>query len=92
MVGIVSNVLALMLCAFLIIFIPFPSYLPVTAENMNYAAPIFIGVIGFAIIFYFVHGHKNYVGPIKETGSETSSQSDVPVEHQSEVMDEKTDI
>jgi choline transport protein len=92
MVGMVNNVLALMFCTFLIIFLPFPSYLPVTAKNMNYAAPIFIGVMGFAIIFYFVYGHKNYVGPIKETGSETSSQSDVPLEHQSEVMDEKTRV
>lgn len=90
MVGIVNNVLAIMFCTFLIIFLPFPSYLPVTSQNMNYAAPIFIGVMLFAIVFYFVEGHKRYVGPIKETGSETSSQTDdLPVEHQSEVMDEK---
>jgi choline transport protein len=89
MMGIVSNVLALMFCTFLIIFLPFPSFLPVTALNMNYAAPIFIGVMGFAIIFYFVYGHKYYVGPIKEiTGSEASSQNE-DVSHQSEVMDEK---
>lgn len=89
MIGIMSNVLALMFCTFLLIFLPFPSFLPVTAQNMNYAAPIFIGVMGFAIIFYFVHGHKQYVGPIKETtGSEASSQIE-DVSHQSEVMDEK---
>ena len=89
MLGIVTNVLALAFCIFLIIFLPFPSYLPVTAQNMNYAAPIFIGVMGFAIIFYFVDGHKRYVGPIKETGaSETSSQDD-GVTRESETMEEK---
>ncbi len=73
-VGIVTNVLALIFSTFLISFLPFPSYLPVTAENMNYAAPIFIGVMGFAIAFYFVHGHNRYVSPIGKT--ENSSQSD----------------
>lgn len=89
MMGILSNVLALMFCTFLVIFLPFPSYLPVTAQNMNYAAPIFIGVMGFAIIFYFVHGHKKYVGPIKETTESEAASQIEDVNHQTETMNEK---
>lgn len=73
-IGLPVNILAVMFCTFLVIFLPFPTTLPVTAQNMNYAAPIFIGVILVALIDYAIGGHRKYVGPVTEIESERSSQ------------------
>jgi len=83
--GLVVNILAAAFCFFLIIFLPFPPILPVTAVNMNYAAPIFIGVILFAIVDYAIRGHKKFTGPIREVASESSSE----VGHAAEAIEEK---
>lgn len=72
--GLPVNVLAILFCIFLIIFLPFPPILPVNGVNMNYAAPVFIFVMGFAAIDYIVRGRHHYVGPIKEVTSESSSE------------------
>ena len=83
-IGFTVNVLAIAFCIFLIIFLPFPPELPVTDVNMNYASVVFIGVMAYAILDYFIRGRGKYVGPIKEVGSESSSEvvrhSDVPGE------------
>ncbi|KAF1985419.1 amino acid transporter [Aulographum hederae CBS 113979] len=65
-IGLTVNILAMAFCTFLIIFLPFPPALPITGTNMNYAAPVFIFVMGCAILFYFVVGKKVYHGPIRE--------------------------
>lgn len=72
--GLPSNVVAIAFCAFLLIFLPFPPILPVTAVNMNWAAPIFIAVMIFAISDWFVKGRFVFVGPIKEVTTENSSE------------------
>ncbi|WRT63502.1 uncharacterized protein IL334_000407 [Kwoniella shivajii] len=41
----------------------FPSYLPVTQENMNYAAVVFVGFASLSCIWYIIHGRKHYSGP-----------------------------
>jgi choline transport protein len=71
--GYAINVLAMAFCLFLIIFLPFPTVLPVTAQNMNYASVVFIGVILFSLVDWIIRGHKRYTGPIREVRSETSS-------------------
>lgn len=71
--GMAVNILALAFCTFLIIFLPFPTVLPVTAQNMNYASVVFIGVIVFALVDWVIRGRKRYTGPIREIRSETSS-------------------
>jgi len=73
-VGLPVNILAVVFCVFIVIFVTFPPMLPVTGENMNYAAPVFVGVMGFAIIDYFIEGKRRYVGPIKEVRSQDSSE------------------
>ena len=78
--GILCNVLSIAFCIFLVIFLPFPTILPVTAQNMNYAVVVFAGVLIFSLIDWFVRGKKRYTGPIREVGSETSSE----VVHQTE--------
>jgi choline transport protein len=82
--GFTVNILAMAFCAFLIIFLPFPVILPVTAQNMNYASVVFLGVILFSLVDWVIRGRKRYTGPIREVGSESSS--DVV---QQNVMDEK---
>ena len=72
--GLTINILAIAFCTFLIIFLPFPPVLPVTAANMNYASVIFIGVVVFASVDWVVRGRKRFTGPIKEVGSESSSE------------------
>lgn len=53
-------------CAYLVIFLCFPVYLPVTAVNMNYASL----VLGFgffvATASWFVYGKKRYTGVVHE--------------------------
>jgi amino acid permease (GABA permease) len=41
-----------------------PTTRPVTAENMNYAVVILIGILTFAMIYWYVGGaRKHYIGP-----------------------------
>ena len=72
--GAAINVVAIAFVAFLIIFLPFPPILPVTALNMNWAAPIFIAVMIFAVSNWFVRGRFIFVGPVKEVMTESSSE------------------
>lgn len=83
--GMAVNILAIAFCIFLIIFLPFPTILPVTAQNMNYASVVFIGVILFSGVDWLVRGRNRYTGPIREISSETSSE----VVHQSVVEEKK---
>ena len=83
-VGLTINILAVLFCTFLVLFVPFPSVLPVTAQNMNYAAPIFLGVIFLALVDYAVRGHRKYVGPIKEVDIVKQSEND----KHSDILDE----
>ena len=47
----------------MVIFIPFPVVLPVTAATMNYAAPILGFVMLLALIDWFTSGHKRFEVP-----------------------------
>lgn len=40
-----------------------PSYLPVTAQTVNYAPVVFVAFIMIATLWYWVWGRKKYVGP-----------------------------
>ena len=80
--GMVANILALAFCLFLIIFLPFPTILPVTAQNMNYASVVFIGVILFSMVDWLVRGRKRYTGPIREIRGEGSSENSSEVVQQ----------
>lgn len=47
--GLATNLFAVVYGIFIIIWLPFPPYMPLTAENFNYAGPI----IGFVILLAF---------------------------------------
>ncbi|KAK5056772.1 hypothetical protein LTR84_012304 [Exophiala bonariae] len=74
-IGLAVNILAATFCVVLIIFLPFPPVLPVTGVNMNYASPVFVAVMVFAVINYVVRARKRFTGPIKEVISKTSSDN-----------------
>jgi len=63
--GLAINIVSIIFCLFVILFLPFPPELPVTANNMNYSSVMFLGVIGFAIIYYFTFGKHTYKGPVE---------------------------
>lgn len=83
--GLAINIVSLVFCVFLIIFLPFPPMLPVISQNMNYASPVFVGVMIIAVVNYFLRTRKRFHGPVKEVASETSSEN---VAHES-VLAEK---
>jgi len=86
-IGLTVNILAVAFCVFLIIFLPFPPFLPVTGTNMNYASPVFAAVMIFATLNYILRARKKFTGPIKEVSSETSSEE---VAHESVVPEKHT--
>lgn len=72
--GLPLNIVAICFCIFLIIFLPFPSTIPVTAQNMNYSSTVFGGIMIIAIIYYVIRGRKHFVGPIREVESIWSNE------------------
>jgi len=60
--GVPVNIFALVYTAYIMIFLPFPSTLPVTGSNMNYALPIFAFVVFIAIGLWFGWAKKSWPG------------------------------
>lgn len=57
------NVFALVFLIFSIIWVAFPPFYPITAETMNFAGPITIGIISLALLDWFTGGNKRFVVP-----------------------------
>jgi len=68
--GLAVNTAALVYGVFICIFLPFPSFMPVTAVNMNYASPVFGAVLLFSVGYWFARGKSVYSGPIREVMEE----------------------
>ncbi|KAJ5592834.1 Amino acid/polyamine transporter I [Penicillium hordei] len=64
--GLPVNVFALVYTAWVTVWLAFPSALPVTGENMNYAAPIFGATTLFAFVYWFIKGRTRWEGLNKE--------------------------
>lgn len=61
--GSTINLLGLIYTVYIMIWLPFPNYLPVTAANMNYCGPVFgLIVVGVASM-WFIRGRRNWDGP-----------------------------
>lgn len=71
--GIPLNIIALCYGIYIVIFLPFPLVLPVTAADMNYAGPILGAVMLLALVDYFVSGRKRFVLPVNKAESVTNS-------------------
>ena len=61
--GVYINSFALVYTLYCIIWLPIPSTLPVDGVNMNYAGPIFVFVLLFALVLWFVRANKHWKGP-----------------------------
>ncbi|RDH33974.1 amino acid permease-domain-containing protein [Aspergillus welwitschiae] len=61
--GIPINAFAMAYGTYITIFLPWPETQPVTASGMNYGAPVFGVALLFAVIDWFVRGHKKWNGP-----------------------------
>ncbi|OCT45596.1 amino acid permease [Cladophialophora carrionii] len=56
------NVFALLWTVYLTVWLPFPTSLPVTGTNMNYALPIYAFVVLLALGSWFVWGQRHWKG------------------------------
>ncbi|KIW20995.1 hypothetical protein PV08_01574 [Exophiala spinifera] len=64
--GLPLNIFATIYSIFIVIFLFFPPYQPVTAVNMNYACVVFGAVVIFSIFWWFVRGRKTYTGSARQ--------------------------
>ena len=74
-----------------IIFV-MPTALPVTPDTMNYASVYFMGIVVFALFWYYFRGKKHYTGPVSQKNqpmvqSESQSSADA-----ADTKDPKTDV
>ncbi|KAH7001021.1 amino acid/polyamine transporter I [Ilyonectria destructans] len=53
---------ALVWCIYISIFMCFPTYYPVTKDNMNYASVVLLAGMAMATVSWFVYGKSRYVG------------------------------
>lgn len=59
--GLPINLAAFVYCVFIMIWLPFPPFQPVTWVTMNYAGPIMGAVLVFAIADWCINGRKRFV-------------------------------
>ena len=64
--GLPVNMVGILWGIFVVIFEVFPSKMPVTAANMNYASLVFGSTIIFSLVTWFLYGAKVFKGPINE--------------------------
>lgn len=64
--GLLINIMSMAYTLILISFMVLPPYQPVTADNMNYAAPVFSALLVSCLIMWVTHGKRIYRGPVKE--------------------------
>ncbi|KAG8951009.1 hypothetical protein FRC04_006870 [Tulasnella sp. 424] len=84
-IGWAANCICVTWTMFIAIILCFPTYLPTTAQTMNYASVIFGGVLTLALTWYILDAHKYYKGPQGNVGrhlgenalSNESSERDV---------------
>ena len=61
------NALAIVWLVLAIIFSTFPSYEPVTPQDMNYSTVVLAGWVVFGATYYLFFGRRVYTGPVVET-------------------------
>ncbi|KAI0016392.1 amino acid permease [Xylariomycetidae sp. FL0641] len=61
--GVFLNVFALSYTIWVMIFLPFPTTVPVDALSMNYAGPVMGLVLATALIMWFVWARRRWEGP-----------------------------
>ncbi|RLL97436.1 hypothetical protein CFD26_106440 [Aspergillus turcosus] len=64
--GLAINIYAIIFGIFICTFVSFPTEIPVTATNMNYSGPVFLGVSVLLICDWAVRGRGRFTGPLKD--------------------------
>ncbi|KAJ5166315.1 uncharacterized protein N7482_005096 [Penicillium canariense] len=64
--GMAINTISLIFGIFVCIFVPFPTQIPVTAANMNWSGPVFLGLCLLLVIDWTFRARKKYIGPSKD--------------------------
>jgi choline transport protein len=64
--GMAINLYSIVFGTFVVIFVPFPTIIPVTALNMNYSGPVFLGLCILLTCDWMIRGKRRYTGPLKE--------------------------
>jgi len=62
--GPLINIFSLCYIVFMLIWMPFPAYLPVDSVNMNYAGPITGAIILAALLDWCIGGRKRFQVPV----------------------------
>lgn len=62
-VGLLCNTMCISWTLFVCVIFSLPTVMPVTADNMNYASVITVGVIILACVWYILGAHRHYTGP-----------------------------
>ncbi|KAK4456983.1 amino acid/polyamine transporter I [Cladorrhinum samala] len=71
------NLIAVAWNFFIAVIFFFPTKLPVTPENMNYALAVFAFVVLFSFGFWYTHGRHFYKGPGMQTQTATTQVIEV---------------
>ena len=66
------NIIAIIYSTYLIIFIAFPTEVPVTLTSFNWAPVMLVGVVVLALAYYVIHARKVYDGPVVYVSSLSS--------------------
>lgn len=61
--GPLVNAFALLYTCWMLVFLPFPSMLPVTASNMNWSLPAYATIMILAVTLWFVRARNIWPGP-----------------------------
>lgn len=64
--GLIINIYGACYASSLVPFMALPTTLPLTAMTMNYAGPVFGGVLMFAVADWFWLGGRRFTGPKKD--------------------------
>lgn len=62
--GLPINIFAFLYSGFAIVFSCFPTTLPVTTDNANWAPAVWAGVIVLSVATYFLHGSRHFTAPV----------------------------
>ena len=62
--GMLINIIAIVYSMYLIVFIAFPTEVPVTLSSFNWAPVMFGGVVLLALAYYIVYARHVYDGPV----------------------------
>ncbi|KIY70063.1 amino acid transporter [Cylindrobasidium torrendii FP15055 ss-10] len=90
--GAFTNWTCILWTLFVCVIFSFPTVLPVTAESMNYASVITVGVIVLAFIWYAADGHRHYQGPLSNLPAAAHSAEQVHHNEESKLDKEDASV